>query len=289
MAGNTRFENISGFNATGLTTVQALSASEAHPNVLYFTSDNDLVFDGEVIFKVGAQKGIAHGLASLDANGKVPAQQLPGFVDDVIDIVPVYHDNGNIYRPQNQDGTLGTWDGADPNLASYQVNGGRYLDSTIFVNDFGGQHEIFLRFERDGNSYSLREVTSFDSSVIYVNVDDKKCYRSAAGGNEIVEISNSLALGENANSAYRGDRGKVAYDHAISMESGLEAAAQAGAANNNKQLYLIKTDENGKPTGVEKVTIAQLLASVGINTPATIEGNISALQSALQMELPDND
>ena len=32
-----------------------------------------------------SQKGVANGVASLDANGKVPSAQLPSFVDDVIE------------------------------------------------------------------------------------------------------------------------------------------------------------------------------------------------------------
>lgn len=50
-----------------------------------------------------------------------------------------------------------------------------------------------------------------ESNVIYVALDTNMTYRW--GGTEYVEISNSLTLGETADSAYRGDRGKVAYDH----------------------------------------------------------------------------
>jgi hypothetical protein len=37
-----------------------------------------------------ATKGQANGLASLDSNGKVPAAQLPSYVDDVIDVYATY-------------------------------------------------------------------------------------------------------------------------------------------------------------------------------------------------------
>lgn len=46
---------------------------------------------------------------------------------------------------------------------------------------------------------------------IYVTLDDGKTYRWS--GSAYVEISSSLALGETSSTAYRGDRGKTAYDH----------------------------------------------------------------------------
>lgn len=50
-----------------------------------------------------------------------------------------------------------------------------------------------------------------DSGVIYITLSDNITYRWS--GSAYVEISSSLALGESSGSAYRGDRGKTAYDH----------------------------------------------------------------------------
>lgn len=49
------------------------------------------------------------------------------------------------------------------------------------------------------------------SGKIYVTLDTNLTYRWS--GSAYVEISASLALGENSSTAYRGDRGKTAYDH----------------------------------------------------------------------------
>lgn len=48
------------------------------------------------------------------------------------------------------------------------------------------------------------------SNVIYIDLVSEKTYRW--GGTVYVEISQSLALGETSSTAYRGDRGKTAYD-----------------------------------------------------------------------------
>ena len=50
-----------------------------------------------------------------------------------------------------------------------------------------------------------------ETGKIYVAKDTNKTYRWS--GTEYVEISPSLALGETSATAYRGDRGKTAYDH----------------------------------------------------------------------------
>ena len=50
-----------------------------------------------------------------------------------------------------------------------------------------------------------------ESGKIYIALNTNLTYRW--GGSTYVEISPSLALGETIDSAYRGDRGKIAYDH----------------------------------------------------------------------------
>lgn len=79
-------------------------------------------------------------------DGKVPASQLPSYVDDVLEYT---------------------------NLASFPSTG--------------------------------------ETGKIYVDLTTNKTYRWS--GSAYVEISPSLALGETSATAYRGDRGKTAYDH----------------------------------------------------------------------------
>ena len=54
------------------------------------------------------------------------------------------------------------------------------------------------------------EITG-ESGKIYVDLSSEKTYRWS--GTAYAEISSSLALGETSSTAYRGDRGKTAYDH----------------------------------------------------------------------------
>ncbi len=50
-----------------------------------------------------------------------------------------------------------------------------------------------------------------ESGNIYISKNDNKQYRWS--GTQYSQISSSLAIGETAETAYRGDRGKTAYDH----------------------------------------------------------------------------
>ena len=92
------------------------------------------------------EKGAAGGVAELDSTGKVPAAQLPSYVDD--------------------------------------------------VHEF----DTLSAFPKTG-----------EDGIIYIASDTNLTYRWS--GSKYVEISPSLALGETASTAYRGDRGKTAYDH----------------------------------------------------------------------------
>ncbi len=111
-------------------------------------------------------KGAANGLAELDATGKVPAAQLPSYVDDVLEYA---------------------------NLAAFPGTG--------------------------------------ETGKIYTALDTNVVYRWS--GTVYVEISSSLALGETSTTAYRGDRGKTAYDHSQDVTTNPHAVtkAQVGLGN----------------------------------------------------------
>ena len=118
-------------------------------------------------------KGANGGVAELDSNGKVPASQLPAFVDDVVEYTS--------------------------------------------TSDFPAEGE---------------------SGVIYVETSTNKTYRWS--GTEYVVIGNSLALGETSSTAYRGDRGKTAYDHSQSTHA---PTTSATAASGGTTLSLVTTGE----------------------------------------------
>jgi hypothetical protein len=86
-----------------------------------------------------------------------------------------------------------------------------------------------------------------ETGKLYTALDTNKVYRW--GGSAYIEVSESLALGETSGSAYRGDRGKTAYDH--SQESGNPhgtTAAQVGADTSSQVNDKVESAKNEEST-----------------------------------------
>lgn len=136
------------------------------------------------------QKGANNGVAELDETGKVPAAQLPSYVDDVIE---GYYSGGKFYK----------------------------------------------------EAAHTTEITG-EAGKIFVDLTTNKTYRW--GGTAFAEISASLALGETSTTAYRGDRGKIAYDH----------SQTAHAPSNAERNVIVGVQVNGAdltPDGSRKVNV----------------------------------
>ena len=71
-----------------------------------------------------------------------------------------------------------------------------------------------------------------ESGKIYVDIATNLTYRWS--GSAYVEISQSLALGETSSTAYRGDRGKIAYDHSQTSHAPANAEVNQNAFSNVK-------------------------------------------------------
>ena len=110
----------------------------------------------------------------------------------------------------------------------YQIKrGGTNLFGTFLTTDLKGANNGLAELDANGKVPSAQLPSYVDdveeyanlagfpvtgeSGKIYIALDTNLTYRW--GGSAYVEISPSLALGETSASAYRGDRGKIAYDH----------------------------------------------------------------------------
>ena len=107
-----------------------------------------------------------------------------------------------------------------------------------------------------------------ETGKIYVAIDTNKTYRWS--GSAYIEISPSLALGETSSTAYRGDRGKVAYDHSQTPHapSNAEANVQSdwSVTDTSSDAY-IKNKPTSLPANGGTATKANTLS-----TARTIDG-----------------
>lgn len=128
--------------------------------------------------------GAAGGTAPLDASGKIPAQYLPGFVDDVIEGV------------------------VSADLTSFTPTG---WDTAV-----------------DGD-YVI------ESGKIYLDVNTDKDYRWT--GTKLKRIGDDgVVLGETEQTAYRGDRGAIAYLHSQQPHAPADATVVANSTTNGNIL-----------------------------------------------------
>jgi len=125
--------------------------------------------------------------------------------------------------------------------------------------------------------------TTGEAGKIYVAKDTNKTYRWS--GTAYVEISPSLALGETSSTAYRGDRGKTAYDHSQSTHARTDATAVAASSTNG----------NIKINGTE--TTVYTHPGSGTNPHGTTKsdvglgnvGNFKAVSTAASQGLTDTE
>ena len=71
-----------------------------------------------------------------------------------------------------------------------------------------------------------------ESGKIYVDITSGKNITYRWSGTTYVEISSSLALGETASTAFRGDRGKIAYDHSQTAHARADATLTEKSTTN---------------------------------------------------------
>lgn len=140
------------------------------------------------------------------------------------------------------------------------ANGGlAELDSTGKVPS--SQLPSFVDDVIEVDSYSSLLATG-EAGKIYVTKDNNKTYRW--GGSSYVEISSSLALGETATTAYRGDRGKTAYDHSQTTHAPTNAERNTivGVKVNGTDLAIdssrkVNVDLSGKEDKSNKISTWQ--------------------------------
>ena len=115
-----------------------------------------------------------------------------------------------------------------------------------FVDDvIEGYYSSSKFYKTKGSDGVYATEIAGESGKIYVNLNDNKTYRWS--GSAFVVISETIALGETSTTAYRGDRGKTAYDHAAAHGSAFASG-----------LYKITTNAAGHVTAATAVVKADI-------------------------------
>ena len=148
--------------------IAMLAGSHANAKNLVLADGTNIA---QATFIAATEKGANSGVATLGADGKVPASQLPSFVDDVIDLLDI----------------------AETAPAECAA-GDKYYNSS--------SKKIFTATGTDTWGETGEDP---EGGKIYITLDDEKTYRWS--GTTMAEISAGLALGETQGTAYEGSKG----------------------------------------------------------------------------------
>jgi hypothetical protein len=151
----------------------------ADGNLIYVELSNNRGIKGYRL----SQQVIAYGVPERDANGHIKVVETP--TDNAHPVSFGY------FKSQKGAGNGIAELGADGKVLTSQLPS--YVDDVL-------QYDSRGHFPKTG-----------ESGKIYIAKNTNLTYRWS--GSDYVEISPSLALGETAYTAYRGDRGKTAYEH----------------------------------------------------------------------------
>ena len=222
------------------------------------------------------QKGAVNGVAELDATGKVPSNQLPSYVDDVVD--GYYYDSTHFYEQKVVNAYYNTLDGKFYEDSGY---------TTIIVPVVGYIYKDIntsntYTWDTSTLSYITATPTPItgESGKIYISVDTDIQYRWS--GSAFAALGGALQLGETSSTAYRGDRGKTAYDHS-QITNGTNPH---GTTANNVNLQTSISVDGVAKTQVEE-TLNALNTLAGANKNAL--GNKYDVDDSASTDLDDAD
>lgn len=124
------------------------------------------------------------------------------------------------------------------------------LVNDVLEGYYGPDGVFYRHYDTSTKKYS--DAYDGEFGKLFINLNDNKAYRWS--GSAYVVVSETIALGETSSTAYRGDRGKAAYDHAAAKGSAFASG-----------LYKITTNAQGHVTGATAVQKSDI---TGLGIPA---------------------
>lgn len=120
-----------------------------------------------------------------------------------------------------------------------------------------------------------------ESGKIYTDTTTNKTYRWSGSG--YTEISPSIALGETSSTAYRGDRGKTAYDHSQTTSGNPHGVTKSDVGLGNVGNYKALSTVSGQ--GLSSTEVTNVLNNLGITATITEINYIDGVTSNIQTQL----
>lgn len=222
--------------------VMGAHAGDREAHAALFEKKADLGADRKVVIDQ-LPVNTPNGVAGLDKDGKVSATQLP------------------VNAPNGIAGL-----GDDGKIAAAQLPS--YVDDVVE----GYYHE--------GAFYSdpaHREQITPESGKVYMDAETNITYRWS--GHSYAPIGSDLALGETQSTAYRGDRGKIAYDHSMTKEGNPHGTKAADIGYTDNKGLGATNLQGAMDAAAQKATDAQKSADAALEAITKIGHTIDAVPS----------
>lgn len=143
--------------------------------------------------------------------------------------VKAAYDAGNHEHPYVPTSSVGTANGVVP------LNSEGIIDSTYLPSYVDDVLDGTLNSTTSFTLVDEEEPCTPESGKIYNDINTNKSYRWS--GSAYVAMNDGVALGETESTAYRGDRGKIAYDHSQSAHARTDATkTEASSTNGNVKI-----------------------------------------------------
>ena len=143
--------------------------------------------------------GTPNGIATLDEHGLIPSNQLPSYIDDVVEfdgMLPILGDI-KIESASASSGSIYYVPSLDTFVCMSRNDGGIVGSGAKYYANWGGA-DAFGEFTMNGRKPA--------SSKIFIDVSTNNQYRYS--GSTLVSTGSPLSLGETEHTAYSGDKGK---------------------------------------------------------------------------------
>jgi len=112
-----------------------------------------------------------------------------------------------------------------------------------------------------------------ESSKIYVDIANNQTYRWS--GTQYVPIGSSVALGETSSTAYRGDRGKIAYDHTFIVSGNPHGVTDSDVINGEENTIVLHDSSGVKESDLIQASEVVELDSIDHDKVDLVWKNLS--------------
>ena len=144
------------------------------------------------------------------------------------------------------------------------------IPSTVLPSSVDDVVEGYLNNGKFYSESSYDTEIVAEGSKIYVDLNTDKTYRWS--GNSFVVISETIALGETSSTAYRGDRGRDAYNHSKSTHARTDATkVESSSINGNIIIDEVEVKVYTHPSGSNPHGTTK--ADVGLGNVANVSTN----------------